>query len=999
MKEETQDPEAQDYLQSLAREIFESLAFEEVFIVEVEETRFHSLVSFGTYPDDLRYDGEISVSPCRDIFKKKILWWPNDIQKAFPEDRWLSEQQISSGAAAALFDPAFRPIGVILTVSRQPIGSSRKARSQLASFAQRVASEMVRRQVEADLHQERYLLHILMENVPDHLYFKDLNSRFTRINMALAKWFGLNDPSEAVGKSDFDFFSKEVAQHAYEDEQKIITSGRPVIGQTECQKWPNGKPDTWVSTTKLPLRDRAGRIVGTCGLSRDITAQRQAEDLLRKAFDDLEIRVQERTLDLSKANEGMKIEIEERHKAEGELMQQQKLFVAGPTIVFKWRAKENWPVEYVSPNITQFGYLPEDLTSGRIQYADIVHPDDLSRIVAEVQTFSQSNASFFEQEYRIRHANGVYRWVYDFTIIVRNPASAVTHYHGYVMDITARKMAEEALKESQSKYEAVVGAFDGLIYICSTDYRLEFMNKRLAEQIGSPAAGEYCYKAIYGRDSTCPWCINDSVRQNKTIRWETVNPSDKRWKYIVSAPIHHANGQTSMMFMIQDITERKLAEETLRRREAILEAVGFASEQMIKSSAWDQGIQAVLMRLAQAMSIGRAYLFQNGTLTDGTVRTGQRFEWTAPGVASRMYNSELQDFSMSERGLGRWEDTLSRGQIIDGDAREFAAEERGLLLTADVRSILVLPIFVEKQWWGFIGFDACSEEREWSPVEVEALKTAASLLGSAIEHGRFEESIKKSEERNRTILNAIPDLMFRIRKDGVFLDFKAERESDLAVAPDRIIGHKIAKILPANIAQQAIFHIQEALRTGQKQIYEYQLAKGSDLLHFETRMVVSGKDEVLALVRDVTERARTEAALKESKRRLMDMFNFLPDATFAIDREGKVIAWNRALEILTGIPASDMIGKGDYEYATPFYGDRKPMLLNVLMDPNPEREKQYRYLEKTKDTWIAEDYLTALKTGPIYVWATATPMYDEQGHIVGAIESLRDITQRQRKGQ
>jgi PAS domain S-box-containing protein len=137
-----------------------------------------------------------------------------------------------------------------------------------------------RTRAEAELKHERYLLHSLLENVPDAIYFKDADCRFTRINRSLAEKNGLANPSEAIGKSDFDFFTAEHARPAFEDEQAVMRTGQPIIGKEEEETWPDGRV-TWVLTTKLPLRDVAGKIVGTFGISRDITTRKQAEEALR----------------------------------------------------------------------------------------------------------------------------------------------------------------------------------------------------------------------------------------------------------------------------------------------------------------------------------------------------------------------------------------------------------------------------------------------------------------------------------------------------------------------------------------------------------------------------------------------------------------------------------------------------------------------------------------------------------------------------------------------
>jgi PAS domain S-box-containing protein len=150
------------------------------------------------------------------------------------------------------------------------------------------------------LPSEGELLHTLLDNMPDAIYFKDLKSRFIKVNKYWVNKVGLGDAKKVEGKTDFDFFTPEHARQAFNDEMEVINSGKPLVGLEEKETWPD-RPDTWVSTTKMPLRDKKGNIIGTFGQSRDITEIKKYRDALQKAKSELEERVRERTAELSEA--------------------------------------------------------------------------------------------------------------------------------------------------------------------------------------------------------------------------------------------------------------------------------------------------------------------------------------------------------------------------------------------------------------------------------------------------------------------------------------------------------------------------------------------------------------------------------------------------------------------------------------------------------------------------------------------------------------------------
>ncbi|MBI5897301.1 MAG: PAS domain-containing protein, partial [Desulfobacterales bacterium] len=126
------------------------------------------------------------------------------------------------------------------------------------------------------------------------------------------------------------------------------------------------------------------------------------------------------------------------------------------------------------------------------------------------------------------------------------------------------------LEENDRLFNAMVDAFDGMIYICSAEYRIEYLNDRMIEHLGGDATGEFCYKA-FGRSSACPWCINHRVMKGEMVRWEVVSPRDARWYLVVNAPIRHIDGTVSKYAMMMDIHDRKLNEEELKKHRDHLE--------------------------------------------------------------------------------------------------------------------------------------------------------------------------------------------------------------------------------------------------------------------------------------------------------------------------------------------------------------------------------------------------------------------------------------------
>ena len=180
---------------------------------------------------------------------------------------------------------------------------------------------------------------------------------------------------------------------------------------------------------------------------------------------------------------------------------------------------------------------------------------------------------------------------------------------------------------------------------------------------------------------------------------------------------------------------------------------------------------------------------------------------------------------------------------------------------------------------------------------------------------------------------------------------------------------------------------------GREEIVIQALNEGADFYLQKGGEPLSQFTELAHKIRQAVQQRSAETSIRDHERREADIINFLPDATFAIDHTGHVIAWNRAIEEMTGIPASEMLGKGDYAYAIPFYGEQRPILIDLIYESDEVIAEKYSHIIHEKNVLIAETTLPQPKGKPVTLMGKASPLYNQQGEIIGAIESIRDITQ------
>ena len=241
--------------------------------------------------------------------------------------------------------------------------------------------------------------------------------------------------------------------------------------------------------------------------------------------------------------------------------------------------------------------------------------------------------------------------------------------------------------------------------------------------------------------------------------------------------------------------KRDAAEGDLRRRDAVLEAVSHGAERLVAATNWRDAAPRFLQELGEASGASRAYLFENGLREDGLLIASQRIEWSDPAVVPQLDNEDMQDMCYEEVGLGRLAELGARNEVFTGKVRELPSCEREFFEVQEIKSLMTVPIFVGDDWWGFIGFDDCTTEREWSPAEVDALRTTSSLIAAAIERELSEATLREQEQKLRAVFDTALDAIFITDDDRRYVDVNPAAAS-IGVAKRDLIGRRIDDFLP-----------------------------------------------------------------------------------------------------------------------------------------------------------------------------------------------------------
>ena len=367
-----------------------------------------------------------------------------------------------------------------------------------------------------------------------------------------------------------------------------------------------------MSTNGFPLLNADGSIRGYRGSDTDITERIQAQERLTKLMGEQQVILDNAPVGIT-------------------LMIDRKLVWVNDRLA-----------EIMGYSIGELvGETSEKFYSSREEYEQL--GNDAYPAIAQGQPFETTR--------KLIRGDGTSIWVrYNGKAVDSSDMSKGTVW--IIEDMTEQVTTKSALEESKAHYQAMIDAFDGLMYICSQDFHIEFMNEKLIKRTGRDATGELCYKALHELENVCPWCVNEPIYAGNSIRWELQSPKDNRWYEVSNTPICRDDGNISKLAMITDITSRKLAADVIKQSEEKF-AKAFENAPLIMTiSKIEDGT---------FLEVNNRFCELSGFSRDETIgQTALEVGWITPEDRQRVLNELAQKGQITGLDLSFWKKNKER---------------------------------------------------------------------------------------------------------------------------------------------------------------------------------------------------------------------------------------------------------------------------------------------------------------------------------------------------
>jgi len=431
-----------------------------------------------------------------------------------------------------------------------------------------------------------------------------------------------------------------------------------------------------------------------------------------------------------------------------------RLINALPGIVFAAASDAAWTMTYLSQGCFRLtGYHSEELVGDRAMtsYSALTHADDLPNVLQAIRHAIATQQPYVV-EYRIRTKSGAEKWLWEKGYGVFDATGKLLNLEGFITDITDRKLAEQALWQAETNYRSIVeNAVEG-VFQTSADGRYLIVNAMLSR--------------IYGYDSPEDLIANltdirqqlyvDPTRRDEFARlmqdqgavWGFESQIYRRdgsiiWISESARALYDEHGNlTGYEGTVEDITSRKQSEIELQRRDTLLQGVAEATSHLLTHPNLEVAIPDILAILGQSAATDRVHLYENHPHPKtGELVRSLRFEWMQEKTSLQSIRLDWQNLPYSN-GIEHWYSALSLGHTVKSTVRDLPAPEQQLFNQSGILAVLMVPIFVDTYFWGYIGFNQCETEWQWTAIEESSLVAIAASIGAAIKRQRTEEQMR-----------------------------------------------------------------------------------------------------------------------------------------------------------------------------------------------------------------------------------------------------------------
>ncbi|MHB2150689.1 response regulator [Calditrichota bacterium LG25] len=327
-------------------------------------------------------------------------------------------------------------------------------------------------------------------------------------------------------------------------------------------------------------------------------------------------------------------------------------------------------------------------------------------------------------------------------------------------------------------------------------------------------------------------------------------------------------GSTAFLYTIADLTERKLFEEELKRKESILRVISQSARQLLRSRSWDRYIDLILRQLGNVARVDRVCLFQNYRDEKGRLYARVKNKWIAPEKEAQLQNQNVENIPLKEAGLERWIEELSKGRLIYGDIENFPVSEKKMLQELEIKSMLITPIFVANQWWGFLCFDSCHEARHWAFSEREALLLAADILGAAVQRERNEKKMLENASKFQRFIDVATFGILLIKNEHIIFANSTMISIMKMTSEAEMVGKTIKEVVHPDDLPEVEKNIEKLYKTANKSHeFEFRMIRPNNtvaIVEGLASFIEEEKDTFLIFIKDISDRKKTELELKKT---------------------------------------------------------------------------------------------------------------------------------------